>query len=260
MENCVMVRWAFIAMRSIVPRLPCVALACLAAPAVCLAQTDEIQVYDANIAEQGKFNLMIHNNFTPDGLKTPAFPGAVQSDKALVGVAEWAYGVRPWFEQGLYLPLHSYSQNDGMTYNGFKVRELFVRPNAADHTFFLRCEFRVQRQSKAVGREALYVRNSTHRRMAHKTSRRSALEAGRHHPRSDYGHVLRRRPEQPRLRGRDKSGLQSERHMGRSRRGIRRLRAIPANVFRRRSVPSNMGGGGSQQQEVGQYRSRTRSE
>src|ERR1035438_2052600 len=141
MENCVMVRWAFIAMRSIVPRLPCVALACLAAPAVCLAQTDEIQVYDANIAEQGKFNLMIHNNFTPDGLKTPAFPGAVQSDKALVGVAEWAYGVRPWFEQGLYLPLYSYSQNDGMTYNGFKVRELFVRPNAADHTFFYGVNF-----------------------------------------------------------------------------------------------------------------------
>ena len=26
------------------------------------AQTDEIQVYDAEIAEQGKFNVMVHSN------------------------------------------------------------------------------------------------------------------------------------------------------------------------------------------------------
>jgi len=105
------------------------------------AQTDEIQVYDANIADQGKLNLMVHDNFTPDGRKTPAFPGAVVSDKALVGVAEWAYGVADWFEQGLYLPLYSHSQNDGATYNGFKLRELFVKPHADDHTFFYGVNF-----------------------------------------------------------------------------------------------------------------------
>ena len=70
-----------------------IAVALLAAPVVSLAQTDEIQVYDANIADKGKFNLMIHNNFTPDGRKTPDFPGGVESNHALVGVAEWAYGV-----------------------------------------------------------------------------------------------------------------------------------------------------------------------
>src|SRR5690348_12004120 len=36
-------------------------------PAVGRAQTDEIQVYDAAIADQGKFNLMMHSNFTPKG-------------------------------------------------------------------------------------------------------------------------------------------------------------------------------------------------
>jgi hypothetical protein len=82
-----------------------IATALLAVPVVALAQTDEIQVYDANIADQGKFNLMVHNNFTPDGRTRPSFTGGVESDKALVGVAEWAYGVTPWFEQGLYLPL-----------------------------------------------------------------------------------------------------------------------------------------------------------
>src|SRR3984957_13597314 len=118
-----------------------VIVASMTAPVMISAQTDEIQVYDANIAEQGKFNLMVHDNFTPDGRKTPAFPGAVESDKALVGIAEWAYGVRPWFEQGLYLPLYSFSQNDGATFNGFKIRELFVRPHAADHTFFYGVNF-----------------------------------------------------------------------------------------------------------------------
>ena len=50
-----------------------IAVALLAAPVVSLAQTDEIQVYDANIADKGKFNLMIHNNFTPDGRKSVFF-------------------------------------------------------------------------------------------------------------------------------------------------------------------------------------------
>ena len=67
------------------------------------AQTDEIQVYDAQIADPGVFNLMVHNNFTPDGLKTPRFPGGLVANGTLNGVPEWAYGVTDWFEQGLYL-------------------------------------------------------------------------------------------------------------------------------------------------------------
>src|SRR6185312_7309682 len=102
--------------RSMDARLWWIAAAFLAAQGMGLAQTDEIQVYDAAIAERGKFNLMLHNNFTAKGLKEPAFPGAVESNHALVGVAEWAYGVTDWFEQGLYLPLYSFSPNDGATY------------------------------------------------------------------------------------------------------------------------------------------------
>jgi hypothetical protein len=122
-------------------RLWWIAIALVGAPAMGFAQTDEIQVYDAAIAEKGKFNLMLHNNFTPNGLKTPAFPGGIVPNRTLVGVSEWAYGVTDWFEQGLYLPLYSYSQNDGATYNGFKLRWLFVKPHAADHTFFYGVNF-----------------------------------------------------------------------------------------------------------------------
>jgi len=119
-----------------------IVLGLVAMPARTIAQTDEIQVYDAEIAEQGIFNLMIHTNFTPIGRTTPAFPGAIVANQSVNGAAEWAYGVKPWFEQGLYLPVYSlYSTNQGTTVDGFKLRELFVRPHAHDHRFFYGLNF-----------------------------------------------------------------------------------------------------------------------
>ena len=106
------------------------------------AQTDEIQVYDAEIAPPGIFNLMVHSNFTPDGRTVPVFPGAIVANHSLNETAEWAYGVAPWFEQGLYLPVSTpYSTNHGTTIDGFKIRELFVRPHAHDHTFLYGLNF-----------------------------------------------------------------------------------------------------------------------
>jgi hypothetical protein len=113
----------------------------LASPLAIFAQTDEIQVYDAAIAPVGVFNLTWHNNFIPDGDKIPRFPGAVIADHSLNGVPEWAYGVTGWFEAGLYLPLYSISKNHGTTFDGLKLRLLFVSPHAADRTFFYGCNF-----------------------------------------------------------------------------------------------------------------------
>ncbi len=107
-----------------------------------LAQTDEIQVYDAEIEPPGIFNLMIHTNFAPVGRTTAVFPGAIVANHSLNGTAEWAYGVTPWFEQGLYLPVYTvYSTDSGPTLNGFKLRELFVRPHAHDHKLFYGANF-----------------------------------------------------------------------------------------------------------------------
>jgi hypothetical protein len=105
------------------------------------AQTDEIQVYDGSIAKPGKFNLTWHNNFTPAGMKSPAFPGGLIPDRSLNGVTEWAWGITDWFETGLYLPLYSISKDRGATINGGKIRLLFTRPNAAEHTFFYATNF-----------------------------------------------------------------------------------------------------------------------
>jgi hypothetical protein len=111
----------------------------LAAPAT--AQTDEIQVYTAAIADTHVFNLTWHNNFTPNGQKEPAFPGAVTADKSWNGVPEWAYGVAPWFEAGLYMPLYSRDKDQGWGLDGFKLRSLFVVPNADDRKFVYGANF-----------------------------------------------------------------------------------------------------------------------
>ncbi len=112
------------------------------------AQTDEIQVYNAEIAAPGVFNLTLHNNYTPDGLKTPAFPGAVVSNQSLNGAPEWAYGVAPWMEAGLYLPLYSLPEKGGVQLDGFKLRALFVEPDAAKQSFFYGVNFEFSFNSK----------------------------------------------------------------------------------------------------------------
>ena len=110
-------------------------------PSVARAQADEIQVYDGGLAPKGVFNLTVHNNFTPKGDDTPAFPGAVTAHKSLNGVPEWAFGVTRWFEAGLYLPLYSRDNAMGWGLDGFKLRSLFAVPDAGDRTFFYGANF-----------------------------------------------------------------------------------------------------------------------
>jgi hypothetical protein len=113
----------------------------LARPQAALAQTDEIQVYDAQIAAPGTFNLTWHNNYTPDGRISPDYAGGIVPNHTLNGVPEWAYGVTPWFEAGLYLPLYSLASNGALTFNGFKLRALFVEPDAGNQRFIYGVNF-----------------------------------------------------------------------------------------------------------------------
>lgn len=106
-----------------------------------IAQTDEIQVYDAAIAPTGAFDLTLHDNFTPSGNTAPRFRGGIVPDHALNGVAEWAYGIAPWFEGGLYLPLYSIARDGSVLYDGFKLRALFVTPDAVKREFFYGVNF-----------------------------------------------------------------------------------------------------------------------
>ena len=128
-------------MSCLVGLLTVVAAAALARPAAAQGPTDEIQVYDAGITAPGKFNLTLHTNFTPDGIRVAAFPGAIISNHSFDGGFEWAYGARPWLEFGLYLPLYSATSQDGATINGGKLRLLFVSPHADERTFFYGANF-----------------------------------------------------------------------------------------------------------------------
>jgi hypothetical protein len=50
-------------------------------PRAAFAQSDEIQVYDGGLAPPGIFNLTWDNNFTPKGIATGPYPGAVVADQ-----------------------------------------------------------------------------------------------------------------------------------------------------------------------------------
>lgn len=104
-------------------------------PLAAQAQTDEIQVYDAEIVAPGHFEVTLHNNFAPNGLTQPRFPGATISNHSWNGTLETAYGVRDWWEIGAYVPVYTVSQGTAQ-FDGAKLRSLFVVPDAASHTFF----------------------------------------------------------------------------------------------------------------------------
>lgn len=113
-----------------------VLLVVLAKPA---RATDEIQVYDAVIALPGQFGIEQHLNYTANGLKTPPFPGGLVPNHSIGGTPEFAYGVTDWWEVGLYLP---FAIEDQKFYSdAFKLRTLFVVPNAKQRNFFYGVNF-----------------------------------------------------------------------------------------------------------------------
>jgi hypothetical protein len=118
-----------------------------AAPA--LAQTDEIQVYNAEIASPGEFALTWHNNYAAIGRKQADFPGGVRPDGALNGVTEFSYGVTDWFELGAYVPfVYTLTRNDQFLLDAVKLRALVATPHAKERTFFYGLNFELSYNAK----------------------------------------------------------------------------------------------------------------
>jgi hypothetical protein len=119
---------------------------------------DEIQVYNAGIAAVGQFTIQQHLNYTAIGLKDPPFPGGLVSNHAINGTPEFAYGVTDWWEVGLYLPFAI--QDQQLLSNAFKLRTLFVSPNADQRNFFygINFEFSNTTPKFAQARFALEIR------------------------------------------------------------------------------------------------------
>ncbi len=123
------------------PLLLALAAGALASAPPAGAQTDEIQVYDATIADPGQFNLTWHDNFTPIGRQQGDYPGGVVPNHALNGVPEFAYGVTDWWELGAYVPIYTVTGDGQVLFDGAKLRTLFVVPHARDRTFFYGVNF-----------------------------------------------------------------------------------------------------------------------
>jgi hypothetical protein len=101
---------------------------------------DEIQLYNAEIAEVGQWTIQHHFNYAFSGRKEPDFPGGLVSNHALNGTPEFAYGVTDWFELGWYVPW-AVDENRRFLSNGVKFRTLFVTPNADKKSFFYGLNF-----------------------------------------------------------------------------------------------------------------------
>jgi hypothetical protein len=78
----------------------CMALALPARAAL----TDEIQVYVDDLNAPGEPGLQMHLNHTAKGIRTPGYPGETVNAGGTRLTAEFAYGLSPDLEAGLYLP------------------------------------------------------------------------------------------------------------------------------------------------------------
>jgi opacity protein-like surface antigen len=99
-----------------------------------LRADDEIQVYNGEIADVGRWTGQHHFNYALVGRKQPEFPGGLVPNHTLNATPEFAYGVTDWFEAGFYVPWAI--DKDGYHSNAMKLRTLFVTPNAAKRDFF----------------------------------------------------------------------------------------------------------------------------
>jgi hypothetical protein len=111
----------------------------LLAPAVARA-TDEIQVYNAEIADVHQWTIQQHVNYTFQGHNRPDFPGGFPSNHSLNGTPELAYGLLDWWEMGWYAPW-AVDKDQRFLSNGAKWRNLFVVPDAAKRNFFYGVNF-----------------------------------------------------------------------------------------------------------------------
>jgi hypothetical protein len=129
-------------------------------PFAARAQIDEIQVYTGEINKPGEFSITLHNNYTINGPKRPAFIGGIVPDHSLNGVPEYGLGVTPWFELGAYLPLYTRTRNGQLLIDGGKLRALFVSPGATEQAFWygVNLEFSVNARHWEEARYASEVR------------------------------------------------------------------------------------------------------
>ena len=132
-----------------VPMASVIVVAVLVAASTLLAHAaDEIQVYNAEIAEVGQWTLQQHLNYAINGRKQPDYLGGLIPNHALQGTPELAYGISDWWEIGFYAPF-AVTQNGHYLSDAGKVRQLFALPDAAKKEFFYGINFELSYETQA---------------------------------------------------------------------------------------------------------------
>lgn len=128
-----------------------VVLGCLleavAVPALAVLP-DEFDVYTDDLAKPGETTLEVHFNTTPEGIKTPSYPGEVVAHHGWRLTPEFSYGLNNDWNIGLYVP----TVWAGGTYYAAGVRgKLKWIPVKAEDTpqhYFLGLNFEASRISR----------------------------------------------------------------------------------------------------------------
>ncbi|MBL6455081.1 hypothetical protein JMJ55_07080 [Belnapia sp. T6] len=116
-------------------------LLALATPAGA-AGFDEFQIFDGRIAEQGLPDLNLHLNAGRRGrLGDNDAPR-----NGILATAEIGYATAPWHEVALLLPVAREFSGD-LYGGGFKVRNTFISPGAADRPFAYGGDIEIRHQS-----------------------------------------------------------------------------------------------------------------
>jgi hypothetical protein len=115
---------------------PVAALAILCAlPSAAYAAPEEIEVYQDDMKEPGKWGVDVHNNYVFSGRRTPAYPGEQPPGKVYRLTPEFTYGWTPQLELGFYvLPTRS-AQGDFHA-DGGKLRIKYIAPHNEDAGWF----------------------------------------------------------------------------------------------------------------------------
>jgi hypothetical protein len=85
---------------------------------------DEIQVYVDDLNDPGELSVQLHVNTTPSGRSQPDYPGEITPAHGLRVTPEFAYGLTPSLEAGLYVP--ATRANGSLYLAGLKLRLKWV--------------------------------------------------------------------------------------------------------------------------------------
>jgi hypothetical protein len=123
-----------------------VALAALMSAGAACAADEEIQVYMDEMNPQGGVGLDVHLNYVPQGRPADLdYAGQMASEHRWRITPEWAYGVTPNLELGLYLPVAAIDPDGGLEVGGVKGRIKFIAPKRLGQKSFWGANFELGR-------------------------------------------------------------------------------------------------------------------